>query len=54
MTTPKSFHDATTPTESLHVAGFIISNVLRIAVFAIYFPAQMFPLLQLRPMTATL
>ena len=36
MTTPKSAHDVTTPTEN--VAEFIISDLLRIAVFAKYHP----------------
>lgn len=34
MTTPKGFHDATTPTEN--VVGFIISDLLQIAMFPKY------------------
>ena len=45
MTTPKSFHVVTTPTESL--GGFIIiSDRSQIATFAKYFSTLMFPLLQ--------
>ena len=42
MTTPKSFHDVTTPTKYLD--GLIISNLLRIARFTKYFSTLLFPL----------
>lgn len=42
MTTPKVFHDVTTPTESL--AGFIVSDLLQIAIFTKYVPSLIFPL----------
>ena len=43
-TTPKSFHDATTPIENL--AGFIISHFLQTSTFAKYWSTLMVPLLQ--------
>ena len=43
MTTPKSFHDVTTPTEN--VAELIISELLKIAESAKQFSTLMFVLL---------
>ena len=44
MTTPKSSHNVTAPTENL--LGLIISNVLQIAILAKYFSVLIFSLLQ--------